>query len=74
MIGGIELVRDKKTREPYPWDERIGVQVCREARSHGLFLRPLGNVIVVFPPLSISLEELAMLMDGIEASIRTVTA
>jgi adenosylmethionine-8-amino-7-oxononanoate aminotransferase len=74
MIGGIELVRDKKTREPYPWDERVGVQVCREAMRHGIFIRPLGNVIVVFPPLSISMEELAILMDGIDASIRTVTA
>ncbi|MCM2359366.1 MAG: adenosylmethionine--8-amino-7-oxononanoate transaminase, partial [Geobacteraceae bacterium] len=64
MIGGIELVRDKETREPYPWEERVGIRVCREARRHGLFLRPLGNVIVVFPPLSISLEELATLMDG----------
>lgn len=73
MIGGIELVRDKVTREPYPWEERIGIGVCREARRHGLFLRPLGNVIVVFPPLAISLEELKVLMDGIAASIRAVT-
>jgi adenosylmethionine-8-amino-7-oxononanoate aminotransferase len=73
MIGGIELVRDKGTREPYRWEERIGVQVCREARKHGLFLRPLGNVIVVFPPLSISMDELELLMDGIVASITAVT-
>ncbi len=73
MIGGIELVRDKGTREPYPWEERVGIQVCLEARKHGLFLRPLGNVIVVFPPLAISLEELALLTDGIAASIRAVT-
>ena len=73
MIGGIELVADRATRAPYPWEERIGVRVCLEARKHGLFLRPLGNVIVVFPPLSISLAELGLLMDGIEASIRTVT-
>jgi adenosylmethionine-8-amino-7-oxononanoate aminotransferase len=73
MIGGIELVKNKETTEPFPWEERIGVQVCREARKHGLFLRPLGNVIVLFPPLSISLDELLILMDGIEASIRTVT-
>lgn len=73
MIGGIELVQDKNTREPYPWEERIGGKVCLEARKHGLFLRPLGDVIVVFPPLSISREELGMLMDGIEASIRAVT-
>lgn len=73
MIGGIELVLDKETREPYPWEERVGIRVCREARKHGLFLRPLGNVIVVFPPLAISREELALLMDGIAASIRAVT-
>ncbi|MCM0081493.1 adenosylmethionine--8-amino-7-oxononanoate transaminase [Geomonas sp. Red32] len=73
MIGGIELVADKETKAAYPWEERVGVRVCLEARKHGLFLRPLGNVMVIFPPLSISLDELALLMDGIEASIRTVT-
>ncbi|MDD2321281.1 MAG: adenosylmethionine--8-amino-7-oxononanoate transaminase [Geobacteraceae bacterium] len=73
MIGGIELVLDKETKTPYPWEERVGVRVCSEARQHGLFLRPLGNVIVVFPPLSVSLEELGYLMDGIEESIRKVT-
>jgi adenosylmethionine---8-amino-7-oxononanoate aminotransferase len=73
MIGGIELVVDRNSRAPYPWEERVGVRVCLEARKHGLFLRPLGNVIVVFPPLSISLAELELLMDGIEASISAVT-
>lgn len=73
LIGGIELVADKKSKGPYPWEERVGVRVCLEARKHGLFLRPLGNVIVVFPPLSISLPELTLLMDGIEASILAVT-
>lgn len=73
MIGGIELVEDRETGRPYPWQDRVGVRVCLEARRHGLFLRPLGNVIVVFPPLSISMAELKTLMDGIEAAIRTVT-
>ena len=74
MIGGLELVRDKDTREAYDWEERVGMKVCHEARKHGLFLRPLGNVIVVFPPLSITLEELGALLDGIESSIAAVTA
>ncbi|WP_370543351.1 adenosylmethionine--8-amino-7-oxononanoate transaminase [Geobacter sp. OR-1] len=69
MIAGIEMVRDKTTREPYNWEERVGMQICQEAKNHGLFLRPLGNVIVVFPPLVISLEELKFLLDGIETSI-----
>ncbi len=73
MVGGIELVIDKETREAYPWEERVGVRVCMEARKHGLFLRPLGNIVVVFPPLSITRDELGILMDGIEASIRAIT-
>ena len=73
MVGGIELVRVKETREAYHWEEKVGVQVCREARKHGLFLRPLGSVIVVFPPLAISLEELKILFDGVEIAIRAVT-
>ncbi len=73
MVGGIELVRDRSTREAYPWEEKVGVQVCREARRHGLFLRPLGNIIVIFPPLVITLEELKSLCDGVEAAIRRVT-
>ena len=73
MIGGVELVSDRESREPYPWEDRVGIRVCVEARKHGLFLRPLGNIIVVFPPLSISLDELKLLMDGIEGAIRVVT-
>ncbi|NVN97901.1 MAG: adenosylmethionine--8-amino-7-oxononanoate transaminase [Geobacteraceae bacterium] len=73
MIAGIELVRDKGTKEPYNWVDRVGMSVCREARKHGIFLRPLGNVIVIFPPLSVSIEELNFLMDGVQKSILAVT-
>ncbi len=73
MIGGIELVKNRETKESFAWEDRVGVQVCIEARKHGIFLRPLGNIIVIFPPLSITLEELKILMDGIEASIKKVT-
>ena len=72
MAAGIELVQDKGG-EPFAWEERVGIQVCLEARKHGLFLRPLGNVIVVFPPLAITMDELKLLMDGIEKAIIAVT-
>jgi adenosylmethionine-8-amino-7-oxononanoate aminotransferase len=74
MLGGVELVRNRTTREPYGWEERIGVLVCREVMKHGIFLRPLGNVIVIFPPLVISMNELRILMDGVENSISSVCA
>ncbi len=73
MVGGVELVRAKSTREAYPWEEKVGVRVCREARRRGLFLRPLGNIIVIFPPLVITMEELKFLCDEVEAAIRVVT-
>jgi len=72
MAAGIELVKGK-CGEAFAWEERVGVKVCLEARQHGLFLRPLGNVIVVFPPLTISLAELGYLMDGIEKAVKKVT-
>ena len=50
FMTGIELVKDKKTKEPYPWEEKIGVQVCDRCRDLGMIIRPLGNVIVFMPP------------------------
>jgi adenosylmethionine-8-amino-7-oxononanoate aminotransferase len=73
MAAGIELVEDKDTRRPYPWELKTGVKVCIDARRQGIFSRPLGNTVVVFPPLAISMEEMDFLMDGLERSIRTVT-
>jgi adenosylmethionine-8-amino-7-oxononanoate aminotransferase len=73
MIAAVELVRDRATKEPFDWEERVGVRVCLEARTHGVFLRPLGNVIVIFPPLAITAEEIDFLVDGLEKSIHTVT-
>jgi len=73
MAAGIELVEDKATRRAYPWELKTGVRVCLDARRHGIFSRPLGNTVVVFPPLVISMEELDFLMDGLERSIRAVT-
>ncbi len=72
LAAGIELVRNKAGKEAYPWEERIGIRVCNEARRHGLFSRPLGNTVVVFPPLVISEQELNLLMDGLMQSVIAV--
>jgi adenosylmethionine-8-amino-7-oxononanoate aminotransferase len=73
LIAGIELVKDKQTKEPYPWEEKMGWRVCYYARNHGVFIRPLGNVIVVMPPLAISPENLQQLMKVIKEGIMKVT-
>lgn len=73
FMVGIELVADKETKDPYPLEEKIGHRVIMEARNHGVIIRPLGNVIILMPPLSISIEELNRLCDAVYRSIRTVT-
>ena len=73
VMGGVELVQDKNTKEPYPFEQRIGYQVIMEARKEGVMLRPLGDVIVLMPPLAVSLEELGLLFDATEKAIRRVT-
>jgi adenosylmethionine---8-amino-7-oxononanoate aminotransferase len=70
---GIELVRDKTTKEEYPYEEKIGNRVIQEARKRGLVLRPLGNVIVLMPPLSISESELKEVLSITYDSIKMVT-
>jgi len=72
FMVGIELVKRKATREPYPAEEKVGFRVTLEARKRGLIIRPLGNVIVLMPPLSISIKELAVMLDAVYASIREI--
>jgi adenosylmethionine-8-amino-7-oxononanoate aminotransferase len=73
FMAAIELVEDKKTRKPYLLEARIGHKVAMETRSRGLLLRPIGNVIVLMPPLSTSLPELRRMVDILQASIETAT-
>lgn len=73
LMIGIELVQDRRTGRPYPASEKIGQKVCRRARTYGLILRPLGDVIVLMPPLTIKYDELEKLIAGVEKAIMDVT-
>ncbi|MFO0909890.1 MAG: adenosylmethionine--8-amino-7-oxononanoate transaminase [Isosphaeraceae bacterium] len=63
FIAGIELVADPASRTPLPVGAQVGARICREARAAGLLIRPLGDVLVVMPPLAISLTELDWMID-----------
>jgi len=69
LMAGIELVRDKETKEPYAWEEKMGWRVCYLLRDKGILLRPLGNVLVIMPPLSISEDELGGMLAAIGEAI-----
>jgi adenosylmethionine-8-amino-7-oxononanoate aminotransferase len=73
LMVGIELVQDQKTGEAYPVGRRTGHQVILAARPLGAILRPLGDVIVLMPPLCISDAELTSLTDITYQAIRQVT-
>jgi len=69
LIGGIELVKNKNTKEPYPYKEMMGYKVCMKAREKGLLIRPLGDIIVIMPPLAITEIELDKMLEIIKESI-----
>ncbi len=73
FMVGIELVKDSASKEPYAWEEKIGIRVCEEVRKYGVILRPLGNVIVLMPPLAIGLREIDKLLEATYLAIDEVT-
>jgi adenosylmethionine-8-amino-7-oxononanoate aminotransferase len=74
MILAIEMAKDKKIREPYPWQERRGRIVYKHALERGALLRPLGDVVYFMPPYVITPEEIGFLAEvartGIEVAAR----
>ncbi len=74
LIAGIELVRDKSSKEPFGWEERKGLAVCDRAMQAGVWLRPLGNVVVIMPPLAVSIEELHRICRAAEEGITSIAA
>ena len=73
FMVGIELVQDRQTKTPYPLEWRIGHRVAQACRLRGLLLRPLGNVMALVPPLSISPRELTTMIAILHSAIREIT-
>jgi adenosylmethionine-8-amino-7-oxononanoate aminotransferase len=73
LMAGIELVKDRVGREPYPATEMMGFQVIRAARRRELIIRPLGDVIILMPPLCISSRQMASLIRITRESIQEAT-
>jgi len=74
MILAMEMVRDARTREPYPWQERRGLKVYQHALGKGVLLRPLAHVVYFMPPYVIEDDEIALLtrtaIEGIDVATR----
>ena len=73
LIAGIELVRDRRTKAGYDPGEGIARRVVREARRRGVIIRPLGDVVVLMPPLCCTDDQLREICEVTRASIGAVT-
>ncbi|MBM7649560.1 adenosylmethionine-8-amino-7-oxononanoate aminotransferase/lysine--8-amino-7-oxononanoate aminotransferase [Bacillus ectoiniformans] len=74
LMCGIELVKDKETKEAFPWEERVGYKATLKMRELGMLTRPLGDVVVFMPPLAASYQELTEMAKIMETAIKEVTS
>ena len=63
LLGGVELVRDKQTKEAFDLSMGVAAYCMARCQEHGLLLRPLGNAIAMSPPLIITAGEVHELFD-----------
>ncbi len=72
LMAGIELVKDRASGEEYPAQRMAGARVCAACRPRGLIVRPLGDVIVLMPPLSISNAQITEMVGTVRAAAEAV--
>lgn len=69
LMAGIEIVADRAAKEPFPPAMRTGQRVTHRAREKGVIIRPLGDVIVLMPPLSSTEKEIRALVGTVAEAI-----
>jgi adenosylmethionine-8-amino-7-oxononanoate aminotransferase len=71
MLMGIELVSDKNKKIPIRTKKSINKVFFEEGKKQGIYLRTLGNIVMLVPPLSIKENELKLLLNR---TIKTIQA
>ncbi|MFN5103583.1 MAG: adenosylmethionine--8-amino-7-oxononanoate transaminase [Planctomycetota bacterium] len=61
MMAALVLVASKETKSPFQGYKRMGKQICEQAISRGLWLRPLGDVVPILPAVTTPTQELVWL-------------
>jgi adenosylmethionine-8-amino-7-oxononanoate aminotransferase len=69
LMCGIELVADRSSKQVFAPGARTAHHICLSLRDRGIFLRPLGDVLVLMPPLSSTDDELRHLASAVRAGI-----
>ena len=69
FMTGIEVVENKSTRKSFDPSRRIGNHICHRLRSRGIILRPLGDVIVMMPPLAMPIDDIARIVEALHQEL-----
>ena len=69
IITGIEIVKNKRTKKPFPAESRVGRKIILEARKYGVLLRSLNDILVINPPLSITYDEISKIIYAVKQGI-----
>ncbi|MBA4728414.1 MAG: adenosylmethionine--8-amino-7-oxononanoate transaminase [Deltaproteobacteria bacterium TMED126] len=73
LMAGIDLKLNVDEDVSYSIKDRIGKKVCENAMKDGVLIRPLGDTIVLMPPISIKPDELKKLTRTVYKSIKEIT-
>jgi len=73
LVVGIELVRDWRTREPFPSALRFGPRVCEAMARRGVLTRPIGDVLVLMPPYCMTGDEVRRMVVVLRQAVRAAS-
>lgn len=73
MLAGIELVSNRAKKTPISFSQSTNKVIFEEAKRHKIYLRTLGNIVMLVPPLAISQKELDFLIDGTIKTIKNIS-
>jgi adenosylmethionine---8-amino-7-oxononanoate aminotransferase len=65
LMAGVELMESPQDRRVFPSAAQTGAHIAKAARKSRVIVRPLGDVMVFMPPLSITPEEIEILADAV---------
>ena len=73
LIAAVELVQDKHSKAGYPWSDRMGYKLCDAVMEQGVWLRPIGNVVIAMPPFCCDETHLQQLAEALQFGLQQVS-
>ena len=63
---------DRETKRPFDPKRRVGAEVCTQVRRHGVIIRPLGDVVVLMPPLAMGVDDRRRIVAAVAAEVQAL--